>query len=109
MASVVHFRFKNALQQDSVSFEGSVIQAGDVKRLVALKRGLGPEGYTELRLYDSSTNEEITDDSKLILRNTLVLVKRTPVTRCELVGEHWVSDCPTQGDPAFDRKRVRVP
>ena len=25
------------------------------------------------------------------------------------MGAHWVQECPTQGDPAFDKKRVRPP
>jgi E3 ubiquitin-protein ligase RBBP6 len=25
------------------------------------------------------------------------------------VGAHWVQECPTQGDPAYDKKRVRPP
>ena len=25
------------------------------------------------------------------------------------MGQHWVQDCPTQGDPNFDRKRIRPP
>lgn len=25
------------------------------------------------------------------------------------MAQHWVQDCPTQGDPAYDRKRVRPP
>lgn len=29
--------------------------------------------------------------------------------RCEAVGAHWVQECPTQGDPNFDKKRVRPP
>jgi hypothetical protein len=29
--------------------------------------------------------------------------------RCEAVGQHWVQDCPTQGDPNYDRKRIRPP
>lgn len=81
MTSVIRFRFKNALQQDSVSFDGSVIQVGDVKRLIAVKRGLGPEGAQELTLYDSATSEELVDESKLLPRATLVLVKRAPVTK----------------------------
>lgn len=80
MTSVINFRFKNALQQDSVSFDGSVIQVGDIKRLIAVKRGLGPEGAQELTLYDSSTSEELTDEAKLIPRSSLVLVKRAPIT-----------------------------
>ena len=29
--------------------------------------------------------------------------------RCDAYGEHWIQECPTQGDPAYDRKRVRPP
>ena len=29
--------------------------------------------------------------------------------RCDAYGEHWLPECPTHGDPAFDRKRVRPP
>ena len=31
------------------------------------------------------------------------------VCRCDAVGAHWIQDCPSQGDPAFDRKRIRPP
>lgn len=81
MTSVINFRFKNALQQDSVTFDGSVIQVGDIKRLIAVKRGLGVEGAQELTLFDSTTSEELTDETKLVPRSSLVLVKRAPVTR----------------------------
>ena len=81
MSSSVRYRFKNAVSEDTVSFDGAVIQIGDVKRLIALKRGLGAEGAAELTLFDPSTNEEYADDSKVIPRNSLVLVKRTPATK----------------------------
>lgn len=81
MSSQVRYRFKNAVAEDVVSFDGAVIQIGDVKRLIALKRGLGAEGAAELTLFDSSTNEEHSDDSKVIPRNTLVLVKRAPANK----------------------------
>ena len=29
--------------------------------------------------------------------------------RCDAYGEHWLNECPTHGDPAYDRKRVRPP
>jgi hypothetical protein len=29
--------------------------------------------------------------------------------RCEAVGVHWVQECPTQGDSAFDKRRIRPP
>ena len=177
--SLIYFKLKNAIQQQSVTFDGSVIQIGDVKRLVAERQGLGPEGYQEITLYDPNTGNEYDDDSKVIPRNTLVEVKRTPAAtfapltsnpggvavavenepapmvqddesqalqnlmqgtastwqrevrqgvmkgrggrgrgavpaeyrcpRCEVYGAHWLQDCPTHGDPTYDRKRVRPP
>ena len=81
MASVIYYKLKNAIQQQSVTFDGSVIQIGDVKRLVAQKQGLGVEGAAELTLYDPNTNDEYADDSKVIPKHTLVVVKRTPVAK----------------------------
>lgn len=81
MSSQVRYRFKNAVAEDTVTFDGAVIQIGDVKRLIAIKRGLGAEGAAELTLFDPSTSEEHTDDAKVVPRNTLVLVKRAPAAR----------------------------
>ena len=89
MASVVYFKLKNAIRQNHINFDGSVIQIGDVKRLVAQKQGLGPEGAAELTLYDSNTGDEYAHDGKVIPRNTLVVVKRAPATKFKplLAGE----------------------
>lgn len=81
MSSQVRYRFKNAVAEDTVAFDGAVIQIGDVKRLIAIKRGLGAEGAAELTLFDPSTGEEHADDAKVVPRNTLVLVKRAPAAR----------------------------
>ena len=81
MSSQVRYRFKNAVAEDTVAFDGAVIQVGDVKRLIALKRGLGAEGAAELTLLDPGTNEEHVDEAKVLPRNTLVLVKRAPAAR----------------------------
>ena len=81
MTSVIYYKLKNAIQQHHVNFDGSVIQIGDVKRLVAAKQGLGPDGAAELTLFDSNTGDEYADEGKVIPRNTLVLVKRAPATK----------------------------
>lgn len=186
--SLIYYKLKNAIQQNSVTFDGSVIQIGDVKRLVAEKQGLGSEGYQEITLYDPNTGDEYDNDSKVVPRNTLVEVKRKPAAtfapltakqqvgeakaleihtisaavattaerdgeeecgkaletlakgtastwqkevrqgvlrgrgrgrgavpaeyrcpRCEAFGAHWIQDCPTHGDPTYDKKRVRPP
>lgn len=81
MSSLVRYRFKNAVAEDSVAFDGAVIQIGDVKRLIAVKRGLGADGAAELTLYDPASGEEHSDDAKVLPRNSLVLVKRAPVAK----------------------------
>lgn len=52
-----------------------------MKRLIAIKLGLGPEGADELTLYDPNTNDEYADTGKVIPRNSLVIVKRAPITK----------------------------
>ena len=39
MGSRVHFKLKNALEKQSVTFDGAVIQVGDIKRLIAEQLG----------------------------------------------------------------------
>jgi hypothetical protein len=93
MTSVIYYKLKSAIQQHHINFDGSVIQIGDVKRLVAQKQGLGPDGALELTLFDSNTGEEYADDNKVIPRNTLVLVKRTPGIKLKplIAGEQSVT------------------
>ena len=40
MSSVVHFKFRNALLQDMVNFDGDHVSLADLKRLIAKKKGL---------------------------------------------------------------------
>lgn len=102
MTSVIYFKLKNAIQQQQLNFDGSVIQIGDVKRLVAQKQGLGPEGAAEITLYDPNTNEEYTDVGKVIPRNTLVLVKRAPATKFKplLAGDGAAAAAAPGGQPS---------
>ncbi|KAL4552359.1 hypothetical protein Ndes2526B_g06576 [Nannochloris sp. 'desiccata'] len=157
MTSVIYFKLKNAIQQQLVNFDGSVIQIGDVKRLIATKQGLGPDGALELTLSDPNTGDEYSDDGKpLVAGETGTASAAQPTAsadpfgeapaagaaggagkvlcvaegeavggrggaagggvapeykcpRCDAIGVHWLQDCPTQGDPAYDRKRVRPP
>lgn len=104
MTSVIYFKLKNAIQQQLVNFDGSVIQIGDVKRLIATKQGLGPDGAAELTLFDPNTSVEYSDDGKVIPRNTLVLVKRTPAAKFKplVAGETAPATAPqptTSADP----------
>jgi hypothetical protein len=104
MTSVIYFKLKNAIQQQLVNFDGSVIQIGDIKRLIATKQGLGPDGALELTLFDSNTGVEYSDDGKVIPRNTLVLVKRTPAAKFKplVAGETGTAAAAAQPTTSMD-------
>jgi len=48
MASVVHFKFRNALLQDMVSFDGDHVSLQALKRLIAKKKGLSKALDTDI-------------------------------------------------------------
>jgi hypothetical protein len=80
-ASVVHFKFKSSLVKDSVTFDGHYISVGELKRLIAAKKGLGPEGGAELEVSDWNTRAAYANDAEQIPRNTSVIVRRVPAAK----------------------------
>ncbi|KIY91532.1 hypothetical protein MNEG_16432 [Monoraphidium neglectum] len=78
MSGVVHFKFKSSLVKDSVTFDGHYISVGELKRLIAAKKGLGAEGGAELEVSDWNTRAAYTNDAEQIPRNTSVIVRRVP-------------------------------
>ncbi|KAI8474827.1 MAG: DWNN domain-containing protein, partial [Monoraphidium minutum] len=81
MSGVVHFKFKSSLVKDSVTFDGHYISVGELKRLIATKKGLGAEGGAELELSDWNTRAVYAVDAEQIPRNTSVIVRRVPAAK----------------------------
>ena len=81
MSGVVHFKFKSAISYDSVHFDGAFVTVGELKNLIADKRGLAREATAELILSDPRTNAEYKDDAQQLQRSTSVLVRRAPAAR----------------------------
>lgn len=81
MSGKVHFKFRSALSYDTVAFDGHFISVGELKRLIADKKGLGKDVSAELVLSEPRTNVEYTDDTQQVPQNTSVLVRRAPVAR----------------------------
>ena len=81
MSGVVHFKFKSAISYDSVQFDGAFVSVGELKTLIAEKKGLGREATVELILSDPRTHSEYKDDSHLLPKSTSVLVRRAPVAK----------------------------
>lgn len=74
----IHFKFKAALKSDTVTFDGHYISVGEVKRLIANKKGLGADAYAELELSDPGSLSVHSNDSAQLPRNSSVLVRRIP-------------------------------
>ena len=77
----MHFKFKSAISYDSVHFDGAFVTVGELKNLIADKKGLAREAVVELILSDPRTNAEYKDDSQQLPRSTSVLVRRAPAAR----------------------------
>lgn len=57
MSSIIHFKFRSALLNDSVNFDGDYVSLMDLKRLIAKKKGLTKAVDIDLQLTDADTNE----------------------------------------------------
>lgn len=69
MASVVHFKFRNALLQDMVSFDGDHVSLQALKRLIAKKKGLSKALDTDIDFAVSNleTQEGVAWPAQLLL------------------------------------------
>ena len=81
MSGVVHFKFKSAISFDSVQFDGAFVSVGELKTLIAEKKGFGREATVELILSDPRSHAEYKDDAQLLPKSTSVLVRRTPAAK----------------------------
>ena len=55
MSGVVHFKFKSSNSYDAVGFEGAFVSVGELKILIAEKKGLNKDATSELLLSDPRT------------------------------------------------------
>ena len=86
MASTVHYKFKSQKDYDSVGFDGMFISVGDLKKSIVEKKGLARDQACELLLTNAQNDEEYTDDTTMVWKNTSVIVKRVPSMRAAAVG-----------------------
>lgn len=101
MSGVVHFKFKSAISFDSVQFDGAFVSVGELKNLIAEKKGLGREATVELILSDPRTHAEYKDDAHLLPKSTSVLVRRAPVAKLRaLQGSTEDAGPPSTAAPA---------
>jgi hypothetical protein len=55
MSGIIHFKFKSSTSYDSVGFDGAFVSVGELKVLIAEKKGLSKDATSELLLSDPRT------------------------------------------------------
>ena len=72
MSGVVHFKFKSSNAYDSVGFEGAFVSVGELKVLIAEKKGLSKDATSELLLSDPRTQVADRLGSRLLLSSIVL-------------------------------------
>ncbi|KAK0094488.1 hypothetical protein PV326_010724 [Microctonus aethiopoides] len=76
----VHYKFKSALDYDTVSFDGLHISVSDLKKAIFHQERIGKNMNFDLQITNAQTKEEYTDDNALIAKNTSLIISRVPLT-----------------------------
>jgi len=82
----IHYKFKSAKTFDTLTFDGSFVAVGELKKLIAEKKGLGKDRACELVVENAQDQSEYNDESALVWKNTSVIVRRVPIAKASAVG-----------------------
>eukprot|EP00850_Spirogloea_muscicola_P016930 SM000141S00874 [mRNA] locus=s141:150040:155595:- [translate_table: standard] len=77
----IHFKFRSAVDFDSLNIDGHFISVGNLKERIIEHKNLGNGLNFDLVITNAQTSEDYTDDAFLVPRNTSVIIKRVPATR----------------------------
>ncbi|KAG6551945.1 hypothetical protein Mapa_006562 [Marchantia paleacea] len=81
----LHFKFRSAVEYDSVNIEGHFISVANLKDKIIVAKNLGKGTDFDLLITNAQTGEEYSDDAFLVPKNTSVIIKRVPATRTKPV------------------------
>ncbi|BFI08027.1 E3 ubiquitin-protein ligase RBBP6 [Marchantia polymorpha subsp. ruderalis] len=81
----LHFKFRSAVEYDSVNIEGHFISVASLKDKIIEAKNLGKGTDFDLLITNAQTGEEYSDDAFLVPKNTSVIIKRVPATRAKPV------------------------
>lgn len=76
----VHYRFKSALEYDTITFDGLHISVKDLKNSIIQQKRIGRSTDFDLRITNAQTQEVYEDENTLIPKNTSLLIARIPVS-----------------------------
>ncbi|CAH1967151.1 unnamed protein product [Acanthoscelides obtectus] len=75
----VHYKFKSALEYDTVTFDGLHISVKDLKNAIIQQKRIGKSTDFDLQVTNAQTKEVYQDENVLIPKNTSLLIARIPV------------------------------
>ncbi|KAK4874540.1 hypothetical protein RN001_013900 [Aquatica leii] len=74
----VHYKFKSALEYDTVTFDGLHISVRDLKNSIMQQKRIGKNTDFDLQVTNAQTKEIYDSDEALIPKNTSLLIARIP-------------------------------
>jgi E3 ubiquitin-protein ligase RBBP6 len=84
----VHYKFKSALEYDTVTFDGLHISVKDLKNAIIQQKRIGKNTDFDLQVTNAQTKEIYEDENVLIPKNTSLLIARIP-TSAQTKTKQW--------------------
>lgn len=75
----VHYKFKSAVEYDTLPVDGLNISLGDLKEAIIQQKRLGKGQPYDLQITNAETKEVYTDEKTLIPKNSSLIVARVPI------------------------------
>ncbi|KAK9878753.1 hypothetical protein WA026_023733 [Henosepilachna vigintioctopunctata] len=74
----VHYKFKSALEYDTIAFDGLHISVKDLKNAIIQQKRIGKSTDFDLQVTNAQTKEVYSDENVQIPKNTSLLIARIP-------------------------------
>ncbi|KAK7086675.1 hypothetical protein SK128_025024, partial [Halocaridina rubra] len=75
----VHYKFKSAVEYDTLPVDGLNISLADLKEAIILQKRLGKSQPYDLQITNAETKEVYADEKTLIPKNSSLIVARVPI------------------------------
>lgn len=88
--SCIHYKFRSALEYDTITFDGLSISLADLKYSIITQKKFGKSTDFDLEVTNAQTKEKYKDDMTMIPKNSSVVVRRIPVgtkSKAQLAAE----------------------
>ncbi|XP_068674957.1 E3 ubiquitin-protein ligase RBBP6-like isoform X1 [Montipora foliosa] len=88
--SCIHYKFRSALEYDTITFDGLSISLADLKHSIITQKKFGKNTDFDLEVTNAQTKEEYKDDVTMIPKNSSVVVRRIPIgtkSKAQLAAE----------------------